>query len=401
MRFLGIPSLRKTGGSIQSQPSLSLEALEERRMLVTDLDPIIDFVSLVDTSFRNPFSEGSITNVYSFTTTVSTIDILLSGQSSIFDNLKLELRDEQLELVASSDNDLNRDEDIRVTIPDGKFFVHVGNNNPSVLTLFKLSIAEDRAGGEFVVAGEDRPTLFDDGDGKEYGNALEDGNQFVHDFIGYLEGGHLAADLVDVHLFTLAADGRLNARIDSLIPRATLNGVQCQVLLLKDSNNDGVFSQGTPERIQSQLIDSEDDDCRECEPCVSGFIFQFAFCNSQIVILRQPRTGRPAVSDTSFGQRPPAARWSEKGPWLLGPTSVCKNACRLALPSSGRARYRTRTISASPSCQAIASCNVAARPSCKYGAESATPHNGGVRHSRDCSSAVPGEISFITTWETP
>src|SRR5439155_11969637 len=34
-----------------------------------------------------------------------------------------------------------------------------------------------------------------------------------------------------------------------------------------------------------------------------------------------------------------------------------------------------------PPCCRIASTSVGARPSCRYGAESATPHKGGVRHS--------------------
>src|SRR5438552_17856996 len=45
-----------------------------------------------------------------------------------------------------------------------------------------------------------------------------------------------------------------------------------------------------------------------------------------------------------------------------------------------------------PACISMACSSVVARPSCRYGAESATPHKGGVRHS---SGNGPSEVGAV------
>src|SRR5262249_59699763 len=54
----------------------------------------------------------------------------------------------------------------------------------------------------------------------------------------------------------------------------------------------------------------------------------------------------------------------------------------LARPFSSSARYALRAAVASPPWRRIASCTVGARPSCRYGAVSASPQSGRVRKTR-------------------
>ena len=54
-----------------------------------------------------------------------------------------------------------------------------------------------------------------------------------------------------------------------------------------------------------------------------------------------------------------------------------------------KATYASRDDFASPTCHTMASSKVTARPSWRWGAVSAMPHSGAVRHSRCISSQVP------------
>src|SRR3989442_186871 len=64
-----------------------------------------------------------------------------------------------------------------------------------------------------------------------------------------------------------------------------------------------------------------------------------------------------------------------------GALRVCRKATRASLSNAESLRFFSVTFVASPPWRRMASFKVAALPSWKYGAESATPHKGGVFHS--------------------
>src|SRR5437762_1704056 len=84
-----------------------------------------------------------------------------------------------------------------------------------------------------------------------------------------------------------------------------------------------------------------------------------------------------------------------------GALSVRRNASTASWSAPDSFLYASVTCLPSPLCRRIAAFSVAAAPSCMYGAESATPHKGGVFHSLGFASSAGNGTSGSGAYGSP
>ena len=80
----------------------------------------------------------------------------------------------------------------------------------------------------------------------------------------------------------------------------------------------------------------------------------------------------------------------------LGARSDSRNEMMDLRSCEERALYRAVTSTASPAWVSMAFSSVSARPSCRYGPESATPHRGAVLHSTGVGWSLATNLSLGT-----
>src|SRR2546421_10837462 len=85
--------------------------------------------------------------------------------------------------------------------------------------------------------------------------------------------------------------------------------------------------------------------------------------------------------------------WHYRAATCSGATRDRRNASSFCFSANDRALNFFVDSSAWPPWKATACSSVVARPSCRYGPESRTPHSGGVRHS--CAVATTAGCRFL------